>query len=133
MSDCIFCEIATGKRDSHIIQKEYGFVAFLDIDPYLPGHTIAIPNEHVQDLFSVYNQDKYLDFCKRIIYHFRNKSSTRLVYTFIMTHKVPHLGMHIIPNVSDSFRDSMDLLRLRGGYNGTESLNQVYDYYKMMK
>jgi histidine triad (HIT) family protein len=46
MSDCLFCQIARKERPSHTIFTEEGVVAFLDIFPCTPGHTLVIPRRH---------------------------------------------------------------------------------------
>ena len=50
MSSCIFCAIAARTAPAHRIYEDDSFVAFLDIYPILPGHTLVIPREHHQFL-----------------------------------------------------------------------------------
>ena len=50
MSGCLFCQIARGERSSHIIYQGDGEVAFLDIYPCTPGHTLVIPRAHYATL-----------------------------------------------------------------------------------
>jgi histidine triad (HIT) family protein len=52
MADCIFCKIASKELPSENIVYENGHsVAFLDIRPVNPGHTLVVPKEHHADLF----------------------------------------------------------------------------------
>ncbi len=46
MSDCIFCKIVDGTIPSRMVLKNENVVAFLDINPATPGHTLVIPREH---------------------------------------------------------------------------------------
>jgi histidine triad (HIT) family protein len=46
MPDCIFCKIASGEVPSYAIKKTDGAMAFLDIHPLAPGHTVVIPTRH---------------------------------------------------------------------------------------
>jgi histidine triad (HIT) family protein len=46
MSGCLFCQIVQGERPSHTIFAGDGVVAFLDIFPCAPGHTLVIPRTH---------------------------------------------------------------------------------------
>ena len=46
MNDCVFCQIAAGKIPCFKIYEEEGFLAFLDINPWVEGHTLVIPKKH---------------------------------------------------------------------------------------
>lgn len=50
MSGCLFCQIARKERPSHTIFDKDGVVAFLDIFPCAPGHTLVIPHQHYATL-----------------------------------------------------------------------------------
>jgi len=50
VSGCLFCQIARGERPSHTIFAGDGVVAFLDIFPCTPGHTLVIPRQHYASL-----------------------------------------------------------------------------------
>ncbi len=52
MSDpsCLFCKIAEKKIGAAVIYEDEGAVAFLDIHPRAPGHTLVIPKAHVSKL-----------------------------------------------------------------------------------
>lgn len=50
MPDCIFCKIAAGEIPSHKVYEDEAALAFLDIHPINPGHTLVIPKAHHQDL-----------------------------------------------------------------------------------
>lgn len=46
MSDCIFCDILSGKLSSSIVYQDDRCSAFMDIQPVNPGHVLVIPNSH---------------------------------------------------------------------------------------
>ncbi|MFQ5961241.1 MAG: HIT family protein [Candidatus Methylomirabilales bacterium] len=50
MSGCLFCQIAQGKRPAQKVFEGEGAVAFLDIFPCTPGHTLVIPRQHYPTL-----------------------------------------------------------------------------------
>jgi len=50
MSDCIFCKIVEGEIPSDKIYEDETFLAFLDIHPVNPGHTLVIPKKHYPDI-----------------------------------------------------------------------------------
>lgn len=50
MTGCLFCQIVQGERPAHTIYEGEGAVAFLDIFPCTPGHTLVIPRGHYATL-----------------------------------------------------------------------------------
>lgn len=61
---CIFCDILSGIRSSHILYEDTSHVAFLDKYPIDVGHSLVVPKKHheritdmdskdVGDLFSI--------------------------------------------------------------------------------
>lgn len=50
---CIFCKIISGELPCHKIWEDDDYLAFLDIRPLTPGHTLLIPKKHFQDLLSM--------------------------------------------------------------------------------
>ncbi|QDU71663.1 HIT family protein [Mucisphaera calidilacus] len=44
--DCIFCRIVAGDIPCHKLHKDEHTLAFLDINPTAPGHTLLIPKAH---------------------------------------------------------------------------------------
>ena len=47
-SSCIFCRIIEGDAPAHIVWEDPEHVAFLDINPIAPGHTLLVPRAHVE-------------------------------------------------------------------------------------
>jgi histidine triad (HIT) family protein len=50
MSDCIFCAIASGEMEVPLVYEDEFVVAFDDISPKAPVHTLVVPKEHVTNL-----------------------------------------------------------------------------------
>ncbi len=46
MSDCLFCKIASHEIDATIVYEDDYVMAFEDINPQLPVHTLIIPKQH---------------------------------------------------------------------------------------
>lgn len=53
MQDCIFCKIVSGEIPSHKVYEDDDVLAFLDINPVNPGHTLVIPKEHHNDVLDM--------------------------------------------------------------------------------
>ena len=49
MDDCIFCKIIAGELPCAKVYEDEHTLAFLDIHPVRPGHTLVVPKTHCQD------------------------------------------------------------------------------------
>ena len=56
MDDCIFCKIIKGEIPCHKVYEDSEFLAFLDISPVKPGHTLVIPKEHFENFSETSNE-----------------------------------------------------------------------------
>jgi len=50
MNECIFCKIVNKDIPAYVVYESENFVAFLDIHPHAPGHTLVIPKKHFPNL-----------------------------------------------------------------------------------
>lgn len=46
MTDCIFCKIAAGEIPATVVYEDDRVIAFDDLSPQMPVHTLIIPKEH---------------------------------------------------------------------------------------
>ena len=53
MKRCIFCDIVRGLAPASRIYEDEHTLAFLDINPVNPGHTLIIPKEHHETLLDI--------------------------------------------------------------------------------
>ncbi len=53
MPSCIFCKIVRGDLPSYKVFEDENVLAFLDIHPTNPGHTLVIPKAHVGNIFEI--------------------------------------------------------------------------------
>ena len=50
MADCIFCKIANGEIKTDFIYEDETVVAFRDLNPQAPVHTLIIPKKHIKNI-----------------------------------------------------------------------------------
>lgn len=104
--ECIFCKIANGEIPSKKIYEDDEIMAFLDINPLTPGHTLIVPKEHTLDFQSI-SMDKLMK-----IMNVARELSQKIVdkmgaqgYTLIQNNgiaqDVKHFHLHIIPKYKD--------------------------------
>lgn len=48
--DCIFCSIVAGKIPAKKVLEDERVLAFLDINPRNPGHTLVVPKKHIETI-----------------------------------------------------------------------------------
>jgi histidine triad (HIT) family protein len=46
MEDCIFCKIAAGEIPATVVYEDDDVIAFEDLNPQVPVHTLLIPKQH---------------------------------------------------------------------------------------
>ena len=60
MSDCLFCKIVEKKIPAKIVYEDDHAVAFDDINPQSPVHTLVIPRLHVASIQACSQEDQGL-------------------------------------------------------------------------
>jgi histidine triad (HIT) family protein len=60
MSNCIFCKIIEKKIPAKIIHEDDHVLAFEDINPQAPVHTLVIPKKHIPTLLDIKEEDNNL-------------------------------------------------------------------------
>ena len=50
MCDCIFCKIANHEIPSTVVYEDDQVIAFDDLNPQAPVHTLVIPKKHYGDI-----------------------------------------------------------------------------------
>jgi len=51
--DCVFCRIADKEADATVVYEDPHTLAFLDIHPLNPGHTLVIPKKHYTNMLDM--------------------------------------------------------------------------------
>lgn len=57
MSDCIFCKIAGKQIPAKIVHEDDQCVAFDDVNPQAPTHTLVIPRKHIASVVEMTEAD----------------------------------------------------------------------------
>lgn len=53
MEKCIFCKIVKGEIKQDFEEESENFVAFLDVNPQTPGHTLIVPKKHFTNILDL--------------------------------------------------------------------------------
>lgn len=101
---CIFCRIIGGEEMVSVVYEDNLAIAFLDVQPVSPGHTLVVTKEHHETLFDV--PESLLTHCmavaKRIAPGLRRAVNAEAINVFSANGKaggqdVLHFHMHLIP------------------------------------
>lgn len=105
MGDCLFCNIVAGKSPAYKIYEDDIFLAFLDVHPSSPGHTIVVPKKHVSTMFDLETNELgelYKKVCD-IALSIKNSAIGAAGFNIGVNHwktagqEIEHLHVHIIP------------------------------------
>jgi len=107
MENCIFCKIVKKEIPAYIVYEDTDFLAFLDIHPQSPGHTLIIPKKHYRWVWDVPNAGAYFEVVKKIALAQQKAFGQEMILSKIVGEDVPHAHIWIFP--SDKTRgDKMD-------------------------
>lgn len=102
MDNCIFCQIIKGDIPCHKVYEDDLFLAFLDINPVSPGHTLLVPKQHYRWVYDVSEFTQYWQVAQKIALGLKNSSLNPDFITFLtIGNEVPHAHIHIIPRKND--------------------------------
>jgi histidine triad (HIT) family protein len=57
---CLFCEIVAGRIPARVLYQDSEIVAFHDVSPQAPSHTLIIPRRHITSLLELTPEDDLL-------------------------------------------------------------------------
>jgi len=102
MNDCIFCKLVNNEIPSLRVYEDDDTIAFLELFPSAPGHTMVILKKHGNNILE-YSQDelgKLMGGVQKVAAKLE-KALNPDSLTIGINHKerrgVPHLHVHLIP------------------------------------
>ena len=107
---CTFCEILAGRLPAHVVLDDEVALAFLDVRPLFPGHTLLVPREHHETLADLPTAllEPYFARAQRL--SLAMEQGLASVGSFVainnrVSQSVPHLHTHVVPrNPKDGLR-----------------------------
>jgi histidine triad (HIT) family protein len=108
MSDTIFSKIIRGEIPCHRVYEDALVLAFLDIAPLSPGHTLVIPKEPAATLDQLSEESAAAigrvlpKICRAVMQATGTAAYNVLQNNGAIAHQaVPHVHFHIIPRPSE--------------------------------
>jgi histidine triad (HIT) family protein len=109
---CVFCEIVAGRQPAHVVLDDEACLAFLDVRPLFPGHTLLVPRAHVETLPDLPADDlgPYFARAQTLARAMETSAGMGAAGSFVamnnrISQSVPHLHTHVVPrNPKDGLR-----------------------------
>jgi histidine triad (HIT) family protein len=95
----IFSKIINREIPAYIVAEDKNFIAFLDINPLVEGHTLVVPKLEEDYIFDLSDQDvsELIVFAKRVAKSIREVVPCKRVGLSVIGLEVPHAHIHLVP------------------------------------
>lgn len=112
MQDSIFTKIIKGEIPCHKIYEDDKTIAFLDIHPIRPGHTLVVPKEQIDHLWDLSDEtyQAVMATCKKVAHKIREVTGAARVGVHVIGLDVPHAHVHLFPfDTMEEYRTVVDM------------------------
>lgn len=95
----IFTKIIAGEIPAHKILENDKYLAFLDLKPVAPGHTLVIPKQEIDYIFDIEDEmlKGLMTFSKKVAKAIGKAFPCKKVGVMVAGIEVPHAHIHLIP------------------------------------
>lgn len=114
MEDSIFTKIIKREIPAHIVYEDDAVLAFLDIHPVQPGHTLVVPKHQVEFVWDLPDNEyrAVMAAAKTIARHMREVLGVKYVGVKVIGVDVPHAHIQLIPfNTAAEYAAHQDMGR----------------------
>lgn len=126
MDNCVFCQIVARTMPCDLIYQDDRYMAFLDINPVHPGHTLVIPKEHHQMIVDTPDELVAGSFvlAKKIMIAMKEALGCDFVMISVVGTDVPHFHIQLIPRSTDDGLHGWPTMQYQAG-QGQEVADQI--------
>lgn len=102
MADNVFARIVRGELPCHKVWEDERHLAFLDIRPVQPGHTLVIPKADGDYLFDLESEayGALMQAVHEVARLLKERTGCNRVVVVVLGYEVPHAHVHLIPTRS---------------------------------
>jgi histidine triad (HIT) family protein len=99
MDDSIFTKIIKGEIPSYKIYEDSRTLAFLDIHPKQPGHTLVVPKKQIEFVWDLDDEDfiALMTTVKKVAKRLKSVLGRPYVGMLVVGNDVPHAHVHVYP------------------------------------
>ncbi|RYE80033.1 MAG: HIT family protein [Myxococcales bacterium] len=100
--NCLFCRIAAGEEPAFVVRRTEQLTAFLDTRPLFKGHTLVVPNDHVDTLVDLPDDLRDPLFAEAqllaaAMIEVLGAQGSFVAMNNVVSQSVPHLHVHVVP------------------------------------
>ena len=102
----VFTKIIRGEIPAEKIYEDELALAFLDINPTQPGHTLVVSKKQIEFVWDLDDDDyqALMSACRKVAKRIRSVLGVKFVGMKIIGEEVPHAHIHLIPfNSSEEY------------------------------
>ena len=95
----IFTKIINREIPGYIVAEDEHYIAFLDINPLVLGHTLVVPKKEVDFIFDL-DDDTLAGlqlFAKKVAHAIKKVVPCRRIGVAVIGLEVPHTHVHLVP------------------------------------
>lgn len=103
----IFTKIINGEIPCYKVAETEDYLAFLDINPNVKGHTLCIPKKEVDKIFDLDKATYHglMEFSRNVAIAIEKAVVCKRIGMTVIGLEVPHVHVHLIPlNMMDDAR-----------------------------
>jgi histidine triad (HIT) family protein len=109
VTDCMFCRIAAGPQQTHVVFEDDVSMAFLDIRPVFEGHVLLIPRDHYATMMDLPAELGCRLFTNAQLLARAVERAMAAEGMFVainnrVSQSVPHMHIHLVPR---RFKDGL--------------------------
>ncbi len=108
MEECIFCKIVAGEIPTNKVYEDENSLAFLDVNPRNPGHTLVIPKKHYETILNVPDNEigELFKVVKKVAAGVKKATNADGISISQSNFRaagqvVPHVHFHVIPRFNN--------------------------------
>ncbi len=100
----IFTRIINGEIPCHRVAEDDRFIAFLDVRPLKPGHTLVVPKKEVDYIFDLDEETLagMMLFAQNVAVAMKEVIECKRIGVAVIGLEVPHAHMHLVPITRES-------------------------------
>ena len=99
----LFTKIINGEIPCEKLLENENFIAFMDINPINPGHTLVVPKKEIDYFFDLDKNllSEILLFARELIPAIETVVSCQRVGLMVAGLEIPHAHLHLVPMISE--------------------------------
>jgi len=95
----IFTKIINGEIPCYKVAEDENYIAFLDVNPNVEGHTLCVPKQEIDKIFDM-DETLYLglmQFSRKVAKAIEKTIPCKRIGLAVIGLEVPHTHVHLIP------------------------------------